>query len=141
MTIHKIHFVFLSGEPGDHVALRDCWINIELPEGVLEIEQETLLHKIVSHYAIDIRQNPLHFIDASRWKADPESKYKAVLPDKVGMIDIRLLEDSCSELAIRIFRLPEISPLYKGGFFDRPSASTDKEENESITLNNDHALL
>ena len=126
MTIHKINFVFLSGEPDDHEALRDCQINIELPEGVFEIQKDTLLSRIMCNFSIDARQNPLHFVDGSPWKAAPESKYKAILPDKTGMIDIRLLEDSTSELAIKIFRLPDISPSHNGGFFGHRPASTAK---------------
>jgi len=117
MTIHKIKFDFLCGDPSSYEALFDCILDINLPEDVSNISVDFLLNQIACKYSIDTRANPMCFVDGRAWISDPDIKFDVVLPNRADMIDVSLFKNILSKLSVRIYKLPELLSSHKVRFF------------------------
>ena len=127
MTIHKIKFDFLCGDPSNYEALFDCIIDITLPEGESKISIDFLLSQIACKYSIDTRANPMFIVDGRAWISDPDIKFDVVIPDRAKMIDVFLFKNILSKLSVQIYKLPEFLSSHKVRFF-APHFSTYKGE-------------
>ena len=118
MTVYKIKFDFLCGDPSSYQAMIDCILDIDLPEGESEISIDLLLNQIACKYNIDTRANPMCFVDGSAWKSYPGIKFDVVLPNRARMIDVSLFKNILSKLSVQIYKLPEPLSSHNVRFFD-----------------------